>query len=165
MDAESLAEMTGLALPLATNLLTAAGGNLDLAIELHFDGAFSVAAFQQEQETAGEHGGGHTVSEASQRFSVLTLDSEDAENGESEEGIFLLNDSEACGAGSSSAVSSAKSSSKSCRSHRRNGSSAEKSERQVHGRRNQPRGKLARCQRPLRQTNRKRQLVRQPRNT
>ena len=81
-----IAEMTGLDVQEARVLLEAAGGNIGLAVELHFEAGISPAA----AESSG-------VSEeplvtTQQRFSVLAVDAEDADdaNDSDDELIFPL---------------------------------------------------------------------------
>ena len=88
--AESLADATGLSITEATNLLAAAGGNLDLAIELHFDGAWTALAIEQQQQTPEPE----PLRATQQRFSVLSVDEEDVEKGigdsDEDDAIFAL---------------------------------------------------------------------------
>ena len=75
--AESLADATGLPLDEARSLLEAAGGNFELAVELHFDGAWTALAVSGEEPPEPPEPIGTTQ----QRFSVLAVDDEDVEDG------------------------------------------------------------------------------------
>ena len=82
---QSVMALTGLDAELASALLAAADGNVDLAIELHFDDGLPSATAAAAAATAGDES--ITIL---QRFSGLAIDGEDAESSDSDEDMFPL---------------------------------------------------------------------------
>ena len=81
-----IAEMTGLDVQEARVLLEAAGGNIGLAVELHFEAGISPAAAESSDVSE------EPLVTTQQRFSVLAVDAEDADdaNDSDDELIFPL---------------------------------------------------------------------------